>query len=434
LDGGLILRIVALVVALTIYALAGLALFGGRGSSRQSLRTMQEDVRAGRRTTQMLVDAFREHLAQAGVVQVVAIVATMLLLDDVLDDFVGRWRRSLEFFMLVVLLLITGIGLPRAFLASGSETTIERGSRIVGRLSGWLSPLLRLADLGAQPVRLILRSGTPVAGSEEELRTAAAMTRPEDSDLQEAEQEMIDGVLRLEDLTASEVMVPRVDMTAVPIDMAPRQIVQRIVTTGYSRIPVYGETIDDILGILYAKDLLPFVMRDWRTVQIRPLLRPAYFIPETKRLDLLLADMRREQLQIAVCVDEYGGIAGLVSLEDIMEQIVGEIRDEYDEEDDLVVTSGEGEIIADGLTPISDIEDAFDVDLTGGDEEDVDTLGGWVLRELERLPREGDVFESAGLRAEVVRVERHRVRRVRIGRVAVATEGEDVAANGEAGV
>ena len=422
MDGETLLIVIGATLSLLVYALAGVAEFGGRSGSRQALRVAQEEVRAGRRTTQMLIDAFREHLAQVGAVRVVAGAATMVLLDDIFAELVGDYRRWIEFFVLAAVLLVVGIGVPRIVVSRASDETLERIGRLAARLARWSKPLVRFADLGATPMRALLGDERPVAaGSEDEVRAAAQMIRTSDEGLQDAEQEMIDGVLRLEDLTASAVMVPRVDITAASIDSTARHLLQTIVSTGYSRIPIYGETIDDILGVLYAKDLLPFVMRDWRGVQIRPLLRPAYFIPETKRLDLLLRDMRREQIQIAICVDEYGGIAGLVSLEDVMEQIVGEIRDEYDEEDDLVVASGEGEVIADGLTPISDIETAFDVELTGGDEEDVDTLGGWVLRELERLPREGDVFESGGLRAEVVRVERHRVRRVRLSRAVAPT-------------
>lgn len=422
MDGATLLMLVGAALSLLVYALAGVAEFGGRAGSRHALRVAQEDVRAGRRTTQMLIDAFREHLAQVGAVRVVAGAATMVLVDGLMAQLLGSYRRWVEVVVLASILLVMGIGVPRIVVARASDDALERIGRLAARLARWSAPLVRVADLGASPARALLGEVRPTAaGSEDELRAATQVARIEDEELQDAEQEMIDGVLRLEDLTASEVMVPRVDMTAAAIDTSARHLLQMIVSTGYSRIPVYGETIDDILGVLYAKDLLPFVMRDWRGVQIRPLLRPAYFIPETKRLDLLLRDMRREQIQIAICVDEYGGIAGLVSLEDIMEQIVGEIRDEYDEEDDLVVATGEGEVIADGLTPISDIETAFGVDLTGGDEEDVDTLGGWVLRELERLPREGDVFESGGLRAEVVRVERHRVRRVRLSRTDAAS-------------
>jgi putative hemolysin len=422
-DGETLLIVIGALVSLLVYALAGVAEFGGRSGSRQALRAAQEDVRAGRRTTQMLIDAFREHLAQVGAVRVVAGASTMVLLDALFASVIGDYRRWLEAVVLAAVLLVAGIGVPRLVVTRASDGALESVGRLAGRIAALSEPLVRVADLGAAPLRALLgaeRQAT--SGSEDEVRAAALMTRTTDENLQEAEQEMIDGVLRLEDLTASEVMVPRVDMTAASVDTSPRQILQMIITTGYSRIPIYGETIDDIVGVLYAKDLLPFVTRDWRGVHIRPLLRPAYFIPETKRLDLLLADMRREQLHIAICVDEYGGIAGLVSLEDIMEQIVGEIRDEYDEETDLVVASGEGEVIADGLTPITDIETEFDIDLTGEDEENVDTLGGWVLRELERLPREGDVFESGGLRAEVLRVERHRVRLVRLSKVAPPVE------------
>lgn len=241
---------------------------------------------------------------------------------------------------------------------------------------------------------------------------------------------MIDGVLELEDLTASDIMVPRLDMVAASVETPPRQLLQIITTTGHSRIPIYGQSIDEILGVLHAKDLLPFVTRDVREVRILPLLRPAYIVPESKRVDELLRDMRRQRLQIAVVADEYGGIAGIVTIEDIVEEIIGEIHDEYDRpvEAELVRLSDDA-VEATGGMLMTDVADELGLDFGDGDDDDYDTIGGFVLKHLERLPVEGDVVDAAGIHVEVLRVERHRVRRVRISKVEptdTSIPGDDV--------
>ena len=282
---------------------------------------------------------------------------------------------------------------------------------------GIFNPFLRLADLLATPIRLLLpgREGGLIA-SEEEVR-AATRRGSDDEELQEAEQEMIDGVLRLEDMVASEIMVPRVDMIAASVIMPVRQILQKITTTGHSRIPIYDQSIDEILGVLHAKDLLPFLIRDGRTVEIRPLLRPVYIVPESKRVDELLRDMRSNNDQVAIVADEYGGIAGLVTIEDIMEVIVGEIRDEYDIEEEELVTVSDDELLAAGNVSMEEIQYELDLESEDDDEEDYDSVGGFVLKYLERLPIEGDVVEAQGIRVEVLSVDRHRVKRVRITRL-----------------
>jgi CBS domain containing-hemolysin-like protein len=353
------------------------------------------------------------------VVRIAAIVIAAVLVEHAVDQIFDELDEFINLFVLLLLLLIAGIGLPRAILAYAPESWIETCGRIANRLAGVCAPLLRIGDALAAPIRWLLpaRTGGLVA-SEDEIR-AAALSRAEDQALQEAEQHMIDGVLELEDMTASDIMVPRLDMVAASVDTPPRQLLQIIINSGHSRIPIFGQSIDEILGVLHAKDLLPFVTRDIRDVRIRPLLRAPYIVPESKRVDGLLRDMRRERVQVAIVADEYGGIAGIVSIEDIVEEIIGEIHDEYDEqqEEELVRISDDSLEAAGGI-PMEVIEDELDLDFEEIDDEDYDTIGGFVLKHLERLPNEGDVVEAAGLHVEVLKVERHRVRRVRIERMA----------------
>jgi CBS domain containing-hemolysin-like protein len=181
-------------------------------------------------------------------------------------------------------------------------------------------------------------------------------------------------------------------------------------------LPVYRESIDQIVGVLYAKDLLPFVIGSTRTLPLKKLLRPVYVVPESKRIDDLLAELRRNRVHIAIVADEYGGTAGLVTIEDIIEEIVGEIHDEYDEETVLLERISDREIIADGRLPIDEVEEALGLALTG-DDDAYGTAAGFVHWHLDRLPHPGDRFDAQGLRAEVLDMEGHRLRRLRLTRL-----------------
>jgi CBS domain containing-hemolysin-like protein len=254
----------------------------------------------------------------------------------------------------------------------------------------------------------------PPVGTEEELR-GIAFDGDDGGVIEAEEREMIDNVLHLEATTARDIMVPRVDVVAVEERTPPREIVDTITGAGHSRLPVYRESIDRIVGVLYAKDLLPFVIGNTQELPLAKLVRPPYVVPESKRVDDLLTELRRNRVHIAVVADEYGGFAGLVTIEDILEEIVGEIQDEYDVEVELVERVGEGELIADGRLPLADVAEEFGLSLG---EDDSGTVAGFVQRHLGRLPEEGDRFETAGLAVEVVAVEGRRVRRLRLLRVA----------------
>jgi CBS domain containing-hemolysin-like protein len=418
LDSPLIVDLVIAFVALAIHAIAGVAELGGGVLTHRRAHVLQEEIRSGKRTTLSLVEAARAHRASMEVVRIAAIVIGAVAIADAVDRVFDELHSTITLVVLLIVLLITGVGLPRAILSHAPESWIDRCGTIAEALARFCAPLLRIGDILVAPIRLLLpgREGGIIA-TEDELRSAA-VSRAEDQALQKAEQQMIDGVLELEDLTASDLMVPRLDMVAVSVNTPPRQLLQMIINTGYSRIPIYENSIDEIIGVLHAKDLLPFVTGDIREVRIRRLLRPAYIVPESKRVDELLRDMRRQRLQVAIVADEYGGIAGIVSIEDIVEHIIGEIHDEYDEdEEEELVRIDDDTLEAVGGIPMAEIEDELDLDFEEIDDEDYDTIGGFVLKHLERLPKEGDVVEAGGIHVEVLKVERHRVRRVRILRL-----------------
>jgi CBS domain containing-hemolysin-like protein len=416
-ESGLVVDIVVAIVALTIFAFASVSELGGGAVTRRRLQAIQEEIRSGKRTTHAIVEASRIRTASIEVVRIVAVVLAAIAIVDGVDRILDDAIWLVDAVILIIVLLFAGVGLPRAVLAAAPESWLELMARSVTTMAKIAAPLLRLADAIAIPGKWLLpgRDGTLIA-TEDEIRDSV-QSRAEDEALQAAEQEMIDGVLQLEDLAARDIMVPRPDMISASINTPPRQLLQMITASGYSRIPIYDHSIDEILGVLHAKDLLPFVMRDGRDVQIRPLIRPAYIVPESKRVDELLRDMRVARQQIAILADEYGGIAGLVSIEDIVEQIVGNIHDEYDSGVEDVLKISDDVFEFSGSVSMTEIEDDLDLNEDEIDDEDFDTIGGFVLKHLGRLPVEGDVVEASGLRVNVLKVERHRVGRVRVERL-----------------
>ncbi len=229
------------------------------------------------------------------------------------------------------------------------------------------------------------------------------------------EQQMIGAVLELGEQRVHEVMVPRIAIKALPATATMDEIIDMIVSEGHSRIPIYEESIDNIIGILYAKDLLPFLARG-EPPEIRPILRAPLFVPESITVDDLLHNFQRGKVHIAIVLDEYGGTAGLVTIEDLIEEIVGEIQDEYDVEEPMIVALSEDEARVDGRASVEDMTEHFGVELDGEDKEQYDTVGGLVYHEIGGVPNVGDMVEVDGLTLTVESTDGRRVGKVLVVR------------------
>lgn len=204
--------------------------------------------------------------------------------------------------------------------------------------------------------------------------------------LNAVEKDMIRGIVELSKTTVKEVMVPRVDVVIISKDIAVSELIDTIVSCGHSRLPVYDETIDNVIGVLYVKDLLKYFLDDTavrENIKVADIVRKPYFIPESKRLDTLLREFKRRKVHIAVAVDEYGGISGVVCMEDIIEEIVGEIQDEFDNENEDVLELGSGVYLCDARVNLEDLNEITSLDLP---EDEFDTLGGFVFDLLGRIP------------------------------------------------
>ncbi|NMG14274.1 HlyC/CorC family transporter [Aromatoleum bremense] len=217
---------------------------------------------------------------------------------------------------------------------------------------------------------------------------------------------IIEGTLQMSDLQVSDVMVPRSQMEVIGVDDPMDKIASFVIETGHSRFPTVGESKDDVVGIFLAKDLLRYFVG--QEFELRDALRPAVFVPETKRLNVLLRDFRVSRNHMAIVVDEYGGVAGLVTIEDVLEQIVGEIEDEYDSDldGDNIRLMQDGRYRVKATTEIADFNTAF---ATNFSDADVDTIGGLVIRALGRLPQRGDTVILADMKFQVLRADSRRV-------------------------
>jgi magnesium and cobalt transporter len=227
-------------------------------------------------------------------------------------------------------------------------------------------------------------------------------------------------VLEVSETQAREVMVPRSQMVVIDIDQDFEEILAVIIQSGHSRFPVIGEDRDEILGVLLAKDLLRYIRsEDAEDVPLRKLLRPASVIPESKRLNALLKEFRASHNHMAIVVDEYGGVAGLLTIEDVLEEIVGEIDDEHDREELAFIRpdgdkSGKPSFAVRALTRIEDFNEYFECEL---DDEEYDTIGGLVLHELGRLPRRGESLEFGGFNYKVVNADKRRIDSLQVQRI-----------------
>ena len=250
-------------------------------------------------------------------------------------------------------------------------------------------------------------NGTLVLEDEE-----PAITDEELTSLDDRDREMLRSIIRLDVTTVREVMVPRLDMAVVEAESPLSVVAETMVNRGHSRLPVYEETIDKILGIIHARDILASLASRVSDDTLRMLVRPAFIIPETKRVDDLLEELQERRTQIAIVVDEYGGTEGLVTMEDLLEEIVGEIEDEFSRSRDAqVIHEADGKVLVDAGVTTENVEEIFGVSIVTTD---VDTVGGYVYHSLGRIPQAGDVVQTDRLHIEVVSMLGRRLRKLRI--------------------
>jgi putative hemolysin len=307
------------------------------------------------------------------------------------------------------------LSLPVEFFARALGPVIALLTGVTRTITGFLGAnVSNEAQITAEELRLIVERGG------------------EQGILEAEEEQMINAVIELGSRRVHEVMVPRIAIAAIQASATFDEAIETIIEHGHSRIPVYEETVDEILGILYAKDLLP-ILRDSSGPRpdLRALLRTPVYIPESMTVDDLLHEFQRRKVHIAIVLDEYGGTAGLVTIEDLLEEIVGEIQDEYDTEEPMVVRLSEDEARVDGRASVDELSELFDTQLDLEDEDEYDTVGGLIYHRIGGIPSPGDQVSVDGLMLTVETTDGRRVGKVLVvrrrdenGEVAVDEDGD----------
>ncbi len=339
--------------------------------------------------------------------------------------------------------IVVGELVPKTLALNFPERLALFVAAPIGFIQGLFAPIVWFVSrISAVLVRLLGGTEKPHGGylSTEELKVLVE-TGSQQGQIEEEEKEMIHGVIELGEKQVHEVMVPRIGIRAVNVDDSLDEVLEMIVAAGHSRLPVFEENLDNIVGILYAKDLLPYLKGNGRgngQINIRQIARPPVYVPESKPVDDLLHEMQVAKRHIAIVVDEYGGTAGLVTMEDVVEEIVGEIQDEYDTEESAVEeisTDDELAFRVDGRVSMDDLRDLFDLsDEDEHDEEAYDTVGGFVVHRVGRIPLPGaDLPFRDDVMIRVEAAEPRRVAKVVAWRPKRAQERDDAEEAGSDG-
>jgi CBS domain containing-hemolysin-like protein len=385
-------------------------------ANRLRLRHLNEEGNGRARVALSLLERPARLLSTLLVGNNIANTAAAVVATATLVRLLGPGEGSIYAFALVtILLLIFAEVTPKTMAARHADRLSLAVARPIQWASVALSPVIRvlswLANLLVRPFGGHVHPDGPLV-TEEEIQLLVRMGE-EQGVLEKDEREMIRSIFEFGDTVVREVMVPRVDMVAVEADESIEAILDVVRTHGHSRIPVYHETIDQIVGLVHVKDLLSG-SRDGRLEgTIRDFTRPAYFVPDTKRLDELFREMRRKKVHMAIAVDEYGGTAGLVTIEDLLEEIVGPIQDEYDTEEAPIKKLNDRVALIDGAVHVEEVNAALGLALPAGE---VDSVGGFVTSLLGHVPAQGDRITFENIEFSVERVDGHRIAQVRITR------------------
>ena len=353
--------------------------------------------------------------------------------SDLICDAASASRGAVEAVVLVVItmllsfmMLVFGELVPKRIAMQKAEKVALSVTGIVVGIATVFAPFVWLLTKTTNGVLRLF--GIDPNRNEEEVTEEEIRIMVEEGEeagvVEESEKQMIDNVFELNDIRVSEIMTHRTELAAISADDTLDEAVRIATEEGYSRIPIYEETVDNIIGVLYVKDLLKFVTKNApKDFDIKTILRPVYFVPDTNTADEVLAELQSRRQHFAVVLDEYGGTAGIVTMEDLLEAIVGSIQDEYDDEDEEIIKVDESVFVIDGASDLEEVSESIGVELPEGE---YSTVGGMIIDRLDRVPDDGETpsVEFDGLRFDVLKIEDHRIQSVRITKLD-ATEAAD---------
>lgn len=407
---------ILLVVLSAFFSGSEVAIFG---LSRKDKEEIKEREGGSARILKKLLDAPQQTLVAIltgnNLVNIAAASVAALMAADVCHIYAipEFWGVIIEIAVVTVVILILSEITPKIIALRNPLVISLKVATLISIVKLLLYPVVALFTaitdfavriLGVERIRLLYTT--------EELKTLVEVSE-EKGELEESEREMISSIFTFGDTLVKEIMVPRTDVSMVGVDTSLPDLIENIKNMGYTRYPVFRENQDEIVGFLYAKDLLPYLREERGDFKLETILREPYFVPENKEIAELLKEFQRNKIHVAVVVDEYGGTAGLVTLEDILEEIVGEIQDEYDQEAPLYTRISPDVIVADARLPIDEANELLGVDLIPEDG-DYETLGGFIYDQTGHIPSENEWIEYEGYKFVVVEVEGQRLKKIRI--------------------
>ena len=381
--------------------------------SKIRIRYMEEDGVKGAKLVSKLLEDSNRLLSSILVGNNIVNIAATSISTSLFINLWGEQGVAAATALMTVLVLIFGEITPKTISANNPEKVAVFVAKPIKIFMTLLKPVVGVFNVITKIIFKILGvddDGVKPFFTEEELKAMVNVSH-EEGLLEIEEREIINNVFEFGDMQAKEAMVQRLDMVAIDIEDSYDEIIELFKTEKLSRMPVYEETIDDIIGILNIKDVIFLSDEEIESFDVKKYIREPFFTYEFKKITQLLEEMKKDKSQMAVVVDEYGGTAGLITIEDLVEVIVGDIEDEYDEEDDEIQVISSKEFLVEGSTKISDVNEILDIEL---ESEEFDSIGGYIIGYIKHIPEEEEVIEVDGIKFHIESVDKNRIKKIRI--------------------
>ena len=405
-------------IGLLIVLLLGSGFFSASETSLMSLskiriRYMEEEGVKGAKLVSSLIEKSSDLLSSILVGNNVVNIAATSVSTSLFISIFGDGGVAIATAVMTVLVLIFGEITPKTIAANSPEKIAVIVSKPISIIMKITKPIVWVFNLLTGIIFKIMgidNDGVKPFITEEELKAMVNVSH-EEGVLEMEEREIINNVFQFGDMQAKEAMIQRLDMVAIDIEDSYDEIIELFKSEKLSRLPVYQESIDDIVGILNIKDIIFLSDEEIENFDIKDYVREAFFTYEFKKITQLLEEMKKEKTQMAIVVDEYGGTAGLLTIEDLVEVIVGDIDDEYDEEEEEIVKINDNEYLVEGSTKISDVNEQLGINL---ESEEFDSIGGFIIGYLKRIPEENEIIEVEDVKFKVESIDKNRINKIRI--------------------
>ena len=381
--------------------------------SKIRIRYMEDEGVKGAKLVGSLIEKSSDLLSSILVGNNIVNIAATSVSTSLFINIFGDGGVAIATAVMTVLVLVFGEITPKTIAANSPEKVAVVVSKPISIIMKITKPIVWIFNLLTGIIFKIMgidNDGVKPFITEEELKAMVNVSH-EEGVLEMEEREIINNVFQFGDMQAKEAMIQRLDMVAIDIEDSYDEIIELFKSEKLSRLPVYQESIDDIVGILNIKDIIFLSDEEIENFDIKDYVREAFFTYEFKKITQLLEEMKKEKTQMAIVVDEYGGTAGLLTIEDLVEVIVGDIDDEYDEEEEEIVKINDNEYLVEGSTKISDVNEQLGINL---ESEEFDSIGGFIIGYLKRIPEENEIIEVEDVKFKVESIDKNRINKIRI--------------------